>query len=602
VSTTLAAIVLLAAPLTAFALIALLPPLRRRGRLAGALTASLTGVSLAASVSMLLDQLAGNPATQIAFRWLPRGRETLAEVGLLVDGISAPMAVVVALVAFCVQVYSLGYLSDEPGPHLGRYFAWHALFVVVMEILVLAPNLLQLFIGWELVGLCSYLLIGYYWREPHAGRASLKAFWVNKFADSAMILGLVILVAETGGFGWDGAGLTGGALTAVALLLFCGTMGKSAQVPLHVWLPDAMAGPTPVSALLHAATMVAAGVYLIVRGWPLFSASEVALTAMLWIGSITAVSAAVFALLQEDLKKLLAFSTCSQLGYMVAALGAGGLTAGYFHLTTHAFFKALLFLGAGSVIHAVHSNDMSKMGGLYKKMPLTCGLFVLGSLALMGFPLTSGFFSKDMVLESVRHASALPFVLLIAGAFLTATYTTLACLRVFAGPVNEHAHESPLVMMVPMLLLGVGAAGAGYVWQQFGDLVGYSAEFHYVSSTGGIAALATLAGIAAGAGGRRLVGSLGVVGGGAPILSDRPLDGLYEWAWRRLVLAFSRGVAWVDRYLVDGLMNVGAVLIMEGGARARRLQTSRVADYIWAVAVGLLALMSYSTLKHFVGS
>jgi proton-translocating NADH-quinone oxidoreductase chain L len=318
------------------------------------------------------------------------------------------------------------------------------------------------FLGcWELVGLCSYLLIGFYWNKPSAARAAVKAVWITRLADIGLMSGVVLLYVSTGGFAWT-APLSPDVAALIAGLFFCGVMGKSAQVPLHVWLPDAMEGPTPVSALLHAATMVAAGVYLVVRAWPIFEAAPDVLHAMCWIGGLTAFVAACTALVQNDVKKVLAYSTCSQLGYMVAGLGSGSFYGGYFHLTTHAFFKALLFLGAGSIIHAVGSNDLREMGGLGRRTKLTAALFVLGALALAGIPPFSGFFSKDLVLEELFEAHAYgPLALCIVSAGLTAFYMTRAACMAFLGEPSEaskKAEESPAIMLLPMALLAHSAS------------------------------------------------------------------------------------------------------------------------------------------------
>jgi len=587
------------APLAAFLLLGAIAPLRRSGKAAAGLVILATAFSFEATVELLVHVLRGGRDLELSYRWIRVAGEPLAEVGLLVDGTSAPMAAVVGLVALCVQIYSLGYLGPEEHTKadIGRYYTWHALFVVAMQSLVLAPNLLQLFIGWELVGLCSYLLIGFYWERAYAGKAAVKAFWVNKFADSFLMLGLVVLWVDTQSFGWDLAGLPAFNVTTVGLLLLMGTVAKSAQVPLHIWLPDAMAGPTPVSALLHAATMVAAGVYLVLRGWPIFGGSEVTLTAMAWIGSITAITAAIFACLQDDLKKLLAYSTCSQLGYMVAALGAGGMAAGYFHLTTHAFFKALLFLGAGSVIHATHQQSMSRMGGLAKGMPVTFVLFAIGSAALVGLPPFAGFFSKELVLAELWHAGlTVPFLLCLLGAAVTGFYVTRALLRVFllSGehrmPAHAKGHESPWTMLLPMLALAVLTLGAGFFQADFTATVAAEQAFHFGGV--GIAAMAlALAGVTAGVLVHRL-GALGVTGG-TPMIEDRPLDAFYEWAYKARLLDYAAAIAWVDRYVVDGLMNLGAWWTLRAAELARRLQSGRISDYVWAVGMGMLAVMAY---------
>ncbi len=592
-------LIVLLAPLSAFLLVILYPSLRERGTSAGLAVVTASSVSLTAGVLMLMGQLGlDGPVAHQVWRWMPSAGQDLAQVGWLVDSTSAPMVVVVGLVALCVQIYSFSYLEDEPGPALGRYFAWHALFVVAMQILVMAPNLMQAFIGWELVGLCSYLLIGYWWKEPHVGKAAVKAFWVNKVADGGLLLGLIVLAGATGSFDWDPTALDPSLLTAVTLLLFVGVMGKSAQVPLHVWLPDAMAGPTPVSALLHAATMVAAGVFLVVRAWPLFEVAETTLMIMAWFGGITAFAAACFALVEDDVKKMLAFSTCSQLGYMVAALGSGAMIAGYFHLTTHAMFKALLFLGAGSLIHAVGTNSMSKMGGLRKEMPWTFALFTIGCLALAGIPPLAGFFSKDLVLEGLLHGGQHgPLALCVAGVLLTAVYTGRALVKIFFGELRSpdaHPHESPAPMMGPMVLLGLATVAIGFAGSGFSGLVNGTTEgaFH-VAPVGIVGLVLALAGLGLGkwlADGNNIAALEGL---GEYIFSS-PLDRFYETVWRRVLLAGSAVLAWVDRYVVDGLMNLVGWGAIVGAERARRLQTGLVTDYVAAVVVGVLVVALYT--------
>ena len=390
--------------------------------------------------------------------------------------------------------------TTSRAPAYGRYFAYHALFLLSMNVLVVAPNLLQLFVGWELVGVTSYLLIGFYFRKPSAARAAQKAFWVTKFADMGFLVGLLVLFVASGSFGWD-ARLAPGIATAVTLLFFLAVVGKSAQFPLHVWLPDAMEGPTPVSALLHAATMVAAGVFLVVRADPLFAQAPATRTIMLGLGAATALFAACLALVQTDIKKVLAYSTCSQLGYMVAALGAGSVLGGFFHLTTHAFFKALLFLAAGSAIHAVHSNDIGDMGGLAKRMPLTAAAFVVGALALAGIPGFSGFFSKDLVLEAVEgKLGSLPWAALLATAFLTAFYMGRVVFVAFFGKPSgdgaEHAHEPGWSMRGPLVVLAILAAGGGLLAAPFAKL--YGAEYHFEMGVGpSLGAALGLGGLAA---------------------------------------------------------------------------------------------------------
>ncbi|MEX1286897.1 MAG: NADH-quinone oxidoreductase subunit L [Acidimicrobiia bacterium] len=407
------------------------------------------------------------------------------ELGWVIDGLSSMMLFVVGTVALVVYIYAVGYMEGEA--RYAGFFSAISLFAGAMLVLVAAPNLVQLIIGWELVGVASYLLIGHYWEEKENSSAGMKAFYVNKVADIGLIIGAIVLATSVGTFNiagiLDAAEAGNESISAVAvvgaLLLFFGAMGKSAQFPLHVWLPDAMAGPTPVSALMHAATMVTAGVYLLGRMFPLYEG--IAADARPWImliGGLTLFLTGLIALVQWDLKKVLAYSTLSQLGYMVLAMGAGAYTAGLFHLFTHAFFKALLFLGAGSVIHAVHSNDMRDMGGMRKSMPVTFWTFIVGSLALAGIPPLAGFFSKDEILASLTHASGpstnvvagigidtLFFWVAVGGALITAFYMTRAVALTFFGQYKGHAHphESPRSMTVPLVILAAFSATVGFL-------------------------------------------------------------------------------------------------------------------------------------------
>jgi NADH-quinone oxidoreductase subunit L len=589
-------------PLASFALLAALPQLRRGGLVAGVVSSAFALVSLTCATLLLLD-VAAQPGMETGVApvlwvrdWLPHAGTSLARLGVRVDGVSAGMTFIVSLVASAVQVYSLGYMAHEGKPSIGRYFAWQSLFLFAMLSLVLAPDLLQAFAGWELVGLCSYLLIGFYYQKPSAAKAAVKAFWVTKFADMGLLAGLVLMRWKLGTWEWDGIE-PGPYVAAVALLIFVGAMGKSAQFPLHVWLPDAMEGPTPVSALLHAATMVAAGVYLIVRAFPIFEAAGPALQVLAYVGSLTAFIAACTAVVQDDIKKVLAYSTCSQLGYMVAGLGAGSAMAGYFHLTTHAFFKALLFLAAGAAIHAVHSNSIKDMGGLLRRLPGGAVLFITGALALMGIPGFSGFFSKDLILEVLEEEHLwVPFALCLASAGLTAFYMGRV---IFVAYLGKPAHDTgklhtPWVMAAPMAVLAVLAIFAGLLGPTVAGLVG--GEYHFALSPAGIAALVFA------------FGGLGVAWflyGGAPrttfdflapvgaFIRSGPMDKLYETGWRSGLLVVAAAAGWWDRYIVDGLMNLTGWAVMEGGQRARRLQTGKAPDYVLVVVVALIVLAAW---------
>ncbi len=404
-------------------------------------------------------------------------------MGLLADGLSTMMLVVVSVVSFLVHLYSVGYMKGDKRYWL--YFVELQLFSASMLGLVFAHNYLQMFIFWELVGLCSYLLIGFWYEKKTVTDASKKAFLVTRIGDVGMLIGILLIFLNTnttifsGVFGAAESGvLSPGMITAISILLFCGAMGKSAQFPLHVWLPDAMEGPTPVSALIHAATMVAAGVYLVGRSFPLFSLSPQAMMVVAVIGTFTALFAATMAVVQTDIKRVLAYSTISQLGYMMFALGIGAYVAGLFHLMTHAFFKALLFLGSGSVIHAAHTQNITEMGGLGKKMKTTAWTFIVGSLSLAGFPLLAGFWSKDEILGfAFANGRYVIFAVGAFTAFLTAFYMFRLIFVVFYGKTSkasEQAHESPRVMTIPLMILAVLAIAAGYVGVPFLAAKNYS--------------------------------------------------------------------------------------------------------------------------------
>jgi NADH-quinone oxidoreductase subunit L len=408
---------------------------------------------------------------------------------LRVDTLTAVMLVVVTTVSSLVHLYSIGYMHEDP--NRPRFMSYLSLFTFAMLMLVTADNLVQLFFGWEGVGLASYLLIGFWFQKPSANAAAIKAFVVNRVGDFGFALGIFALFALVGSTDFEtifasAPGLVGksihffhwdiDALTLICLFLFMGAMGKSAQFMLHTWLPDAMEGPTPVSALIHAATMVTAGVFMVARLSPLFELAPNAQAFVMLIGGTTALFAATIGLVQNDIKRVIAYSTCSQLGYMFVAMGAGAYSVGIFHLFTHAFFKALLFLGAGSVIHAMHhEQDMRNMGGLWRKIPFTYGVMLIGTLALTGFPLTAGYFSKDAIIEAA-YASHNPFayygfLATVIAAGLTSFYSWRLVFMTFHGkPHDEHhyeaAHESPLVMLIPLAVLAVGSFAAGLPFKE----------------------------------------------------------------------------------------------------------------------------------------
>src|SRR6202521_1582488 len=434
----------------------------------------------------------------IAFAWVGFGHQDAhvvlatfissgdlhAEWALRIDALTAVMLVVVTTVSALAHLYSIGYMQEDPGRP--RFFSFLSLFTFAMLMLVTADNLVQLFFGWEGVGLASYLLIGFWYHKPEANAAAIKAFIVNRIGDFGFALGIFAVFMMVGALDFDtifaqAPGLVGktiyflgyqmDALTLICVLLFIGAMGKSAQFLLHTWLPDAMEGPTPVSALIHAATMVTAGVFMVARLSPLFDLAPAALAFVTFIGATTAFFAATIALVQNDIKRIVAYSTCSQLGYMFVAMGTGAYSIGMFHLFTHAFFKALLFLGSGSVILAMHhEQDIRHMGGLKDKIPFTYWTMVIGTLALTGFPLTAGYFSKAAIIEAAYSGKNIfafyAFLLTVAAACLTSFYSWRLIFKTFHGEPHdkerfEAAHESPPVMLVPLALLAIGSIAAG---------------------------------------------------------------------------------------------------------------------------------------------
>ncbi len=422
------------------------------------------------SAAMLVSATSLPLPYEASFNWFRFGVYEMP-MGVYVDGLTITMLFVVTMVSMLVQIYSLGYMHDDP--RFKRFYAYLSMFTASMLAMTISNNLLLFFMAWELVGVCSYLLISFWFEKPEAAYAGKKAFITTKLGDLGLFLGLLLLFHTAGTLTisqlktYVASGyLNAAAAGTISVLLFIGACGKSGQLPLFVWLPDAMEGPTPVSALIHAATMVAAGVYLVARVFFLFALSPEAMHVVAWTGLATAFLAATMAFVAYDIKRVLAFSTISQLGYMMLALGVGGYTAGVFHLTTHAFFKALLFLGAGSVIHAVHTNDLREMGGLSRKMPFTFVTMGTATLAISGVAGTSGFFSKDMILEAVREHSPVMFGVALLTAGMTVFYMTrMFCLAFLGEPRDHHkfahAHESPWVMVGPLVVLSVFALFSG---------------------------------------------------------------------------------------------------------------------------------------------
>ena len=431
------------------------------------------------------------------FNWITSGSLKL-NWSIYVDSLTAVMLVVVNSVSALVHIYSIGYMSHDP--HKPRFMSYLSLFTFMMLSLITADNFLQLFFGWEGVGLASYLLIGFWFKKETANSASMKAFIVNRVGDLGLLIAMFLIFKTFGTLNFsevfsqaadqskNSIKIFGGEynlITTICVFLFIGAMGKSAQIFLHTWLPDAMEGPTPVSALIHAATMVTAGVFLVARCSPLFEYSQYALNLVAFVGATTAIFAASIAIVQTDIKRIIAYSTCSQLGYMFFAAGMGAYNVAIFHLFTHAFFKALLFLGAGSVIHAFHDEqNIEKMGGVWKKIPLTYALMLIGTLALTGFPLLAGFYSKDAIIESAYFSKSLfagyAFVIGLTTAFITSIYSWRLIFKTFHGKYNntmsfEKVHESGPVMLIPLLLLAVGAIFSGYVFH--GIFIGENTQF-----------------------------------------------------------------------------------------------------------------------------
>ena len=457
---------------------------------AGAHSITILGVGISCALSFVVLYrilVNGQPAFNgTVYTWLLSDGVTM-DVGFLIDRLSAMMMAVVTFVSLMVHIYTIGYMQDDPGYQ--RFFSYISLFTFSMLMLVMSNNFVQLFFGWEAVGVVSYLLIGFWYTRPTATFAALKAFLANRVGDFGFVLGIAAVLRYTGALDYATVFAHAGqiaaaqihvtgtvvwpAITFTSICLFIGAMGKSAQVPLHVWLPDSMEGPTPISALIHAATMVTAGIFMVARMSPLFELSETALSLVLIIGATTAFFMGLLGIVANDIKRVIAYSTLSQLGYMTVALGVSAYSAGIFHLMTHAFFKALLFLAAGSVIIAMHhEQDMRKMGGLKQYMPITYWTCLVGALALIGFPGTSGFFSKDALIDAVheshRAGSAYAYLCVLTGVFVTALYTFRMFFMTFHGKprmdhhTQEHLHESPWVVWVPLVLLAIPSALIGW--------------------------------------------------------------------------------------------------------------------------------------------
>ncbi|HHY20723.1 MAG TPA: NADH-quinone oxidoreductase subunit L [Bacilli bacterium] len=582
----------------------------------------LTFVALVMSVIVLIERFTGVD-TLAQFTWLSIGEKTVT-MGFVVNQLNALMLVIVSLVSFLVHMYSKGYMAVSDSERFPAFYSYLALFTFAMLGLVVSPNLLQIYIFWELVGVCSFLLVGFYFYKEEARAAAKKAFIVTRIGDVGLFIGIILLFWQVGSFelttifeAVEANALTEGMITLTAILIFVGAIGKSGQFPLHTWLPDAMEGPTPVSALIHAATMVAAGVYLVATMFPLFSASSTAMTTVAVVGAFTAIFAATIGLTQKDIKRVLAYSTVSQLGYMMLALGSAGYVAAVFHLMTHAFFKALLFLAAGSVIYAVKTQNIDKMGGLWKKMKVTGPVFLIGCLAIAGFPLFSGFFSKEeILLTTFADGRYVLFGLAVVTALLTAFYMFRLFFLVFMGNERgEHrsVKESPSVMTFPMIVLAILAIFSGFVHTHwFGTFLGdWLADSRWflghvaVSDPGWIMPLALV------------VSLLGMFIAwlfyGKKIISQEELaqktDGFYQLSYRKFYVdeiydrsfvqgtfALSHLFRFVERYIVEvGVMAVVGMTKAMGSIGAR-LQNGQVQAYGTVAFLGLVIIMIILTM------
>ncbi|MFG1419125.1 NADH-quinone oxidoreductase subunit L [Xanthobacter sp. V0B-10] len=560
---------------------------------------------------------------------------------LRIDSLTAVMLIVVTTVSSLVHLYSMGYMHEDP--HRPRFFSYLSLFTFAMLMLVTADNLVQLFFGWEGVGLASYLLIGFWYEKPSANAAAMKAFVVNRVGDFGFMLGIFAVFVMTGSVAFDQVfaaapslagktinflGHNWDAPTVIALLLFVGAMGKSAQLLLHTWLPDAMEGPTPVSALIHAATMVTAGVFMVARMSPIFELSPTALDVVMLIGATTAFFAATIALVQNDIKKVIAYSTCSQLGYMFTAMGAGAYSVGMFHLLTHACFKALLFLCAGSVINAMHhEQDMRHMGGLYKKVPFTYAMMLIGTLAITGFPFTAGYYSKDAIIESAyasHNAFALyGWAMTVLAAALTSFYSWRLIFMTFHGKPHDqhhydHAHESPVVMTLPLAVLGVGSVVAGFalygvfvgedVHAFFRSSIFMGAENHILHAMHEIPELIVLAPTAMMVVGFAIAYWFYVANPRLPGALASALPGLYrfllnKWYFDELYdFLFVRPAMWIGRVLwkrgdgtiIDGLGPDGvSARVLDVTGRVVRLQSGYLYHYAFVMLIGVAALLTW---------
>ncbi len=606
--------------------------MKLKAKMSGLVGTTALGIVTALSYITAFSYFSGNGMTDGVFQkivafnsvWLNLTDQLHADIGFLLDPISVMMLIVVSTVSFMVHIYSLGYMKGEKG--FERFYAFLSLFTFSMLGLVVATNIFQMYIFWELVGVSSYLLIGFYYTKETAVRASKKAFIVTRFADLGFLVGILLLSFNTKTFDFitltdlNGPAVTstGGAvflgmsvLTWSMILIFMGGAGKSAMFPLHIWLPDAMEGPTPVSALIHAATMVVAGVYLVARMFPIyFFAAPEALKVVAWVGAISSLFAAIIATTQNDIKRVLAYSTMSQIGYMMFALGVSGygghdglgFMASNFHLFTHAMFKALLFLGAGAVIHAVHTNYMTEMGGLRKYLPVTHITFLIACLTIAGIPPLSGFFSKDEILTAAFHHDKLLFAIQYAVAGLTAFYMFRLYFSVFHGKERQYhhtPHEAPATMTVPLIFLAAASVFSGFI--PFSSLVtsdGVPFESHIEL---GIAIPSVLIGLVG-------IAIAWVMYKKETTLPQRMADTFklgYKWAYNKFYIDelylfithkiifkhISQPIAWFDRHIVDGTMNGIAWVTQTVSFKIRGFQSGQLQKYAFVFVSGVIGLV-----------
>ena len=555
--------------------------------------------------------------------WLHLTDKLHIDMGVLIDPISVMMLIVITTVSLMVHIYSLGYMKGEKG--FERYYAFLSLFTFSMLGLVLATNIFEMYIFWELVGISSYLLIGFYYQKPSAVRASKKAFIVTRFADLGFLIGILILSFNTKTFDFitltdpagpaisqgSGIGFMGlSVMTWSMIFVYMGGVGKSAMFPFHIWLPDAMEGPTPVSALIHAATMVVAGVYLVARMFPIYAlAAPAALNIVAWVGAFSSLFAAIIACVQTDIKRVLAYSTISQIGYMMLALGVSGYggheglgyMASMFHLFTHAMFKALLFLGAGAIIHAVHSNYMNDMGGLRKYLPITHITFLIACLTIAGIPPFSGFFSKDEILAAAFSHNRLLFAIEYVVAGITAFYMFRLYFNVFWGEETSYhhtPHEAPATMTIPLIILAIGAAVTGFI--PFSRLVTSDSKVFETEIEWGVAIPSVLIGLL----GIGIAYILYAKKNSLPERMAATFKYLYKWAYnkfyvdeiylfitKKIIFRFiSEPVAWFDRHIVDGTMNAIATVTQTVSFRIRDFQSGQIQKYAFVFISGAILL------------